>query len=172
MTNVRFSENYYSFRSTVPLLANDGQNQTAQQAALSSIESTLVEANNDFTSRQDQRAIAAYKAAEAQIYSLLDPGYPPLTVYGGLSRDPGLFDSLLSVSLEWMNILLVRQSFAAVRPRVAANPALLNNAAQFDQAGLLGSQLSSTSATSSLADWQLAKAQTRSWPTFRASPTT
>lgn len=158
MASLKYAENYYTFRNTAKVIGTIISSSSAEEAALEAIEAKLVEANNDYLSRKYQDAIDAYKEAEALIYAQLDPKYPPVRVPGvTLSRDPRLFDPLLSVALEWMNILPVRQSLTSVRPRVLPDATLFGDAAQLDQSGLVNSKLATTAAANASADWQLAK---------------
>jgi Tc toxin complex TcA C-terminal TcB-binding domain len=77
-----------------------------------------------------------------------------------LSRDPALFDPLLSVGLEWMNVLPVHQPSTVVRPRIQVDPAVLNKTARLDKIGVLSLALGSDEEMNATADWQLAQAYT------------
>lgn len=154
---LKFSENFYSFRN-IGLVVDT---QSPDQAALSAIEQKMAEANQDFYQRRYQDAIQAYQDASGLIFAQIDPSY---TFVGGqvarstrFSRDPALFDSLLSASLEWVNVQPVHQPIAAVRPRTAVNPALFGkDVTKLDALGVFSSQLSTPAAVQTVADWQLA----------------
>jgi len=115
MTFVKFAENYYSFRYTSRIFDTLLQPLTPQQAALAAIESKLGEAHNNYLVSRFQIAIQAYKEAETLIYAQIDPSFPygfhgiDAILHLGTSRHPKLFEPLLSASLEWLNLLPVRQ---------------------------------------------------------------
>src|SRR5262249_41044674 len=130
----------------------------AEQAALAAIENALVFANSEFFARHYQSAIDAYLRAAALIYAQIDPGFS-ISRIGELNqtvRDQALFESLLSASVEWFNVLPVKQPLTATSPRLLADPALLANA-QLDGTGLQSGLLQLASARSVVADWQLAQ---------------
>jgi hypothetical protein len=151
----KFSENFYSFRPVTMVV----DQQSPDQAALSAIEQKLTEASQDFYQRRYQDAIQAYQDASALIFAQLDPGF---TFVAGqvnpairFSRDPSLFDPLLSVALEWLNVQPVHQPMAAVRPRVPVNTAAFgSDIAKLDAVGVVSSQLTSAAALQTVADWE------------------
>src|SRR5260221_6865070 len=161
MANLRFQENYYSFRNTESVIGAIGHPQSPDQTALAAIEAKLVEANNAFHQQRYQYAISSYQGAERLIYGHLDPGFA-----GGssttfeLSRDPDLFDPLLSVALEWMNVLPVGEPMACVRPRVPVKPELLGKMVDFSQTGLASGHISKNPEMNTAGDWQLARTYT------------
>ncbi|MEZ4684266.1 MAG: hypothetical protein R2932_59650 [Caldilineaceae bacterium] len=163
MAALKFSENFYSFRSQISAFATTRQpvspQQAAQQAALQAIEAKLTEAHKQFVARHYETAIQAYHDASDLIHAQLVPNYP--VGVGGWARSktlsPDLLDSMLSTSLEWMNILPVRQPEIAARPRVRADPALLRDSARFGLLGVQSSILMKDDAVNALADWQLAR---------------
>src|SRR5262249_11160192 len=68
-----------------------------------------------------------------------------------------LFDALLSVSLEWMNVQPVHQPMAAVRPRVPIDTgAFGDDVTRLNKTGVFSPLLSAPGAVQALADWQLA----------------
>jgi hypothetical protein len=146
-------ENLYSFRAVTAII-DITQPDTA---ALAAIEAKLVEANNDYLNGQYQNAIEAYQAAASLIYSHLDPTYPSGVVFPGIvfPTNPKLFDPLLSVGIEWTNVLPVKQPFSSVRPRVPVDPELLLNGVT--HTGVASAVLSTPAQLNALADWQLAK---------------
>ncbi|HYV39554.1 MAG TPA: hypothetical protein VE988_27955, partial [Gemmataceae bacterium] len=165
MANVNFSENYYSFRQTYRIFDQLLQPLTPEQAALAAIEARLVNAHNEYLARRYQAAIQAYKEAETLIYAQLNPSFP----YGfsgmngvlQLSRDPKLFEPLLSASLEWLNVLPVRQPVTMTQSRLPVDPDLLGDAVKLDAAGLLSSKLPPGNTMRAAADLQLARALTK-----------
>ena len=153
MAIIKFVENYYNFRNTATVIGRLISPQSRDEIALGAIEAKLTEAHNYYLSKQYQKAIDSYKEAEALIYVQLDPGFHPSSIHqGDYLRNPDLFDSLLSVALEWTNILPTHQSFTTVRPRVAVNENLLGSATKLRQKGLSSSPFASFNAASAVAD--------------------
>jgi hypothetical protein len=148
-----FLENLYSFRAYSAVVGS-GRQDTAPLAA---IEAKLVEANNLFVAGHYQKAIDLYLQATGLIYGHLDPSYSPGAVRAttAFPNAAALFDPLLSLSVEWANVLQVKQPFSTVRPRSPVNPALLMGAAT--QEGVASTSLSKDRQLNALADWQLAK---------------
>ena len=160
MATTMFAENYYAYQRFAPILDTMFQPQAADQTALNAIEAKLAEAADAFVARRCQDAIDAYHAAEALIYTHLDPGFPLGLIGAGavLARDPGLFAPLLSASLEWMNLLPPQQPIVPVRPRIPVDPQLLGSTLHLDQTGLLSSALATVPARNAAADARLADA--------------
>lgn len=147
-----YLENLYSFRAVTAVIGFT-QPDTAPLAA---IEAKLVEANADYLAREYQKAIDAYQSAAGLIYSHLDPTYPPGYIFPGtvFPTSTQLFGPLLSLSIEWANVVLVKQPFSTVRPRVPVDPKSLLSVTQ---TGVASRALSTPAQLSALADWQLAK---------------
>jgi hypothetical protein len=156
---MQFLENFYSYRRTDSAISAALAAESAEQAALAAIENALVFANSEFFARHYQSAIDAYLRAAALIFAQIDPGFS-IGRIGELNqtvRDPALFESLLSASVEWFNVLPVKQPLTATSPRVVADPALLAGAAQIDGTGLQSGLLLRANARSTVADWQVAQ---------------
>lgn len=119
-------ENVYSFRS-VSLLAQlvaPSAGPDAQQ--LAAIEALLNTAHTQYWQRQYPAAIDSYKQAGTAIYRFLDASAPVYVhgVYDQLSKNPALFDPLLSSASNYMNVLPVNAP-EPLQPHVPVDPALL-----------------------------------------------
>jgi hypothetical protein len=147
-------ENLYSFRRLSPVFGNLVTPSTPSEAQLAAIEIKLVQAHNEFLGHRYQDAIKSYKLAQSLIHAQIQPGYA--AGYQDLVIEPGLFDSILSVGLEYLNALPPKSPPAAVTPRVAADPGLLKHTSEFAATGLSSSVASSPAATAAAADWQAA----------------
>jgi hypothetical protein len=157
MATVAFQENYYTLRKTDQVYGTLFHPRTPDQAALAQIEAELTKAHNQFLARQYNAAIDTYKTAQSLIYAQIDPGY--LGNIKNIAAFPfavGLFQPLLSASLEWMNTLPVQQAVPSVRPRIPVDPALLGNAATLDRTGVIAAQAVTPAAVNTIADWQMA----------------
>lgn len=165
-----FAENYYSFRDTAFAINPSLVAQSPSQATLAAIEAKLVEANNDFLGRRYQEAIIAYNQAAVLIYAQIRPAFPTniYVDYEALPRDPGLFDPLLSASLEWMNIVPIHNPAPGVGPRVPVERGLLGETIKFEKAGVVSTRLSDERAINASADFQLAQSFTESGNTKAA----
>src|ERR687886_106504 len=75
MGQVKFPENYYSFRHTARIFDTIAEPLTAEVVPLAVIEAKLVAANKAYLARQYQNAITAYQEAGTLIYSHLDPSF-------------------------------------------------------------------------------------------------
>src|SRR5215469_9964997 len=93
----------YSFRYTTGVFTTVFQPDTPAASALAAIEAKLTEGHADFLAGQYQPAIDAYNQAASLIYGQLHP--PAIGGTGTISINPGLFAPLLSLGLEWMNVL-------------------------------------------------------------------
>jgi len=158
MAAIKFAENYYSFRKFDTVYTTLYPPKTAEDQALAAIEAKLVNANQLFMNRRFQDAVAAYKEAQALIYAQLDSGFQP----GNYSNFPfpmsqAIFDSLLSVGLEYMNVLPLPAPATTVRPRVPLDSNQLGAAREFDKTGLTAQQFTLPSAKDAAADFQLGK---------------
>jgi hypothetical protein len=79
-------------------------------ALLLQIENLLTQAATSFNARAYRAAIDQYPAVESLIYTQIDPQWTPslgTKIPVMLPRDPALFDTLLSASSQWLNILPV-----------------------------------------------------------------
>jgi hypothetical protein len=79
------------------------QPDTPAAAALAAIEAKLTEGHADFLAGQYQPAIDAYHQAASLIYGQLHP--QAIGGTGTISISPVLFSPMLSLGLEWMNVL-------------------------------------------------------------------
>ncbi|HUZ03056.1 MAG TPA: hypothetical protein VMU89_22150 [Thermomicrobiaceae bacterium] len=136
MAPAAFLENFYAYQR--PYVVFPIPQPSAEAAQLQKINDTLAAAGAAYTARQYQQAIDLYHRAAALIYSQLDPGYPLIGIPPGvhLSRDPALFDPLLSSSLEWLNLLPVSQAQTPVTSRVPVPAQLLQSIATIDNTAL------------------------------------
>jgi hypothetical protein len=156
MAAAAYAENYYSFRKVTQVFGSIFNPRTPDQAALANIEDTLVQAHNQYLSRQYWDAIQSYLDAQSLIYAQLDPAFlGNIRSIAQLPMRPDLFTPLLSASLEWMNLLPVQQATPSVRPRVDVNPALLGPVSELDKAGVVSSAATTPAAVNTIADWQM-----------------
>jgi hypothetical protein len=164
MSALKFSENYYSFRPLAEAFALTRQpatpEQRAQQAALAAIEAKMTQAHELFLARRYEQAFDIYGDASDLIQAQLVPGFPIGTSRLGSATvlDSGVFDTILSAGLEWMNLLPVRQPEIGARSRAEPDPGLLRDAAQFSKLGVHSELLSNEQNAAALADWQLGQA--------------
>ncbi len=132
-------------------------------ALLAQIASLLAAAAASFNGRDYGTAIDTYHAAESLIYAHLDPQWSPtvgLQLHSVLTRDPALFDSLLSATSQWLNILPVPTPPSPVRPPTAISPQLLGATASLHGAGLTTVSANATATSQALADMRLANIYT------------
>lgn len=111
----------YSFRYTTGVFTTVFQPDTPAAAALAAIEAKLTEGHADFLAGQYQPAIDAYHQAASLIYGQLHPQAVGGT--GTISISPVPFSPMLSLGLEWMNVLAPTVPVAATRPRILADVA-------------------------------------------------
>src|SRR5438128_1173104 len=159
MANSQFAENFYAFRSVDGVIGTYLHPSSAHHAALLAIEAKLGEANKAYFGRRYRDAIDAYHEAASLLYAQIDPQFTlgPISTIFQLSRDPSLFDSMLSVGLEWKNILPVHQINAVARPRIPAAPAVLAKSAPLQNLGVNSTALRSAASVNATADWQLSQ---------------
>ena len=123
----------YSFRSTQRVFGTAFHAGTPESAALSAIEDALMKGHAHYLAGRYQDAIHDYQRAAALVYAQLHPAGS-----GGRSkpsRHPKLFGPLLSLSLEWMNLLPPIVPIATSRPRVEVTEEMIGEAAGLDRAG-------------------------------------
>jgi hypothetical protein len=156
MATTRFAENLYSFRMTKPIFGTVPEPFDPVSAALAAIEAKLAEADTLFLARKYREAVPVYREAEALVFKQLHPPAP--SVITEAPRDPELFTPLLSMAVEWMNILSVNEPIGAARPRERVDPALLGKAAKLDGLGLRSNVLASGDNADALADFQMSRA--------------
>jgi hypothetical protein len=148
----------YSFRSTQRVFGTAFNADTPESAALSAIEDALMKGHAHYLAGHYQDAIRDYQRAAALVYAQLHPAGS-----GGRSkpsRHPELFVPLLSLSLEWMNLLPPIVPIATSRPRVEVTPEMIGEAAGLDRAGLRSELVDAGQNADAIADWQLAKTLT------------
>jgi len=149
----------YSFRYTASVFGTVFQPDTPAAAALAAIEAKLTEGHADFLAGQYQPAIDAYHQAASLIYGQLHP--PAVGGTGAISLAPGLFTPMLSLGLEWMNVLAPTVPVAATRPRVLAEIApLAAGAPPSDALGLRSQVVDQGSNADAAADWQYSQTLT------------
>lgn len=155
---IEFAENLYSFRKFEPIYEFIVQPKTPDEKALAAIEAKLIDANQKFMAREYQAAVTSYQEAQALIYSQLNPRFPPGRFVDFLyPQGPKIFDSLLSLSLEYMNVLPVQSPVDFVRPRVPLDATAVGSAAGIEKLGLQSKMLAGASALDTISDLQLAK---------------
>lgn len=151
----------YSFRYTTGVFTTVFQPDTPAAAALAAIEAKLTEGHADFLAGQYQPAIDAYHQGASLIYGQLHPQAVGGT--GTISISPVLFSPMLSLGLEWMNVLAPTVPVAATRPRILADPAPADAApadaapadpAPADVLGLRSQVVDQGSNADAAADWQ------------------
>jgi hypothetical protein len=152
---VKYADALYSFR-TVSSFIGDLVSMSPDSGSLAQIETDLSSAAAAYFQRRYSDAIDSYKEAGTLIYRFLNPSI--LTIwpgaYSSLSRDPKLFDSLLSVAAEHMNVLPIPTP-ETIHPRVAPDPVVLGNP-PVAQSGIRSTTLDSPAAQSAVADIQAA----------------
>ena len=154
---IRFSENLYSFNRVREVIAA----QTAGGQQLSDISEHLANAAAYYSKGYYGEAINEYRQAESLIYLQIDPGYTPNPIGDShllFPRDPGLFKSLLSASLEWANLIPVKQPSSSVVGRIAPDESLLASMKPVNEIGITSAHLAGTNAKSAVADFHLAQA--------------
>lgn len=155
MPTIPFAENYYSFRNYKATLSTVFEPPSPEHAALHAIEAKLIEAHSLFLARRYQDAIDAYLTVQGLIYAQVSPAFPIGNVFSPSFIFPIIpIEPLLSASLEWMNVLRVRQPTAMVRPRLPVDDALLQVGGQL---GVSSQILAAPKAVSTAADLQLAR---------------
>jgi len=146
----------YSFRYTTGVFTTVFQPDTPAAAALAAIEAKLTEGHADFLGGQYQPAIDAYNQAASLIYGQLHP--QAIGGTGAISISPVLFTPLLSLGLEWMNVLAPTVPVAATRPRIVADVAPADaapaGATSADVLGLRSQIVDQGSNADAAADWQ------------------
>jgi hypothetical protein len=154
---IAHAENVYSFRA-VSLLATfvaPSAGPDAQQ--LAAIEGVLNTAHMQYWQRQYAAAIDSYKQAGTLIYRFLDASAPAYAhgVYDQLSKNPALFDPLLSAASNYMNVLPANAP-EALQPHVPVDPALLATKGFFQNTGIRTPALSTRPITNVVASATMA----------------
>jgi hypothetical protein len=158
MARLRFAENYLSVGFDKSVYTAYHQPQSPAEAALAAIEAKLVEAKNYALARRNQDAIRAYEQARDLIYAQLNPVHTPGDFLDpGIYYEPKLFDPLLDLAVEWMNVLPVHQPPPPVRPRERVDAELFRPADEAGQAGLFANQLARREHLDTVGDWQLSR---------------
>jgi hypothetical protein len=145
----------YSFRPSklIPELVSP----QPELATLAAIQAKLVEAARLADARRFQASIESYKLAQSMIFGHLTA---KKSVPGGIALDFEkkwkLFDSLLSASSEWLNIIPVSQPKTSVRPRITVDQTTINAVTEHSDVGLFSEALSSQESFDASADLQLA----------------
>lgn len=119
----------YGFRRTVGFVAAED----LRGRQLARVEALLIDAGNAFRARRYRDAIDSYEAVQALVWAQLFPARGILSAEGLAASN--LFEPLVSVAGDWLNVLPVETPKIGVHPRV-----------DFDvdapeQLGLLGSGL-------------------------------
>jgi receptor-binding and translocation channel-forming TcA subunit of Tc toxin len=155
MATVKRAANLYSFRTRDRVFGTVFQPDSPSAAALAAIDTKVADAHNAYLDRRFSDAIRAYSEARSLIFTQLHPGASGPS--GMVSIDPALFTPMLSMALEWMNVLPVEAPVAAVRPREPVDPATLGDVIKFDAVGLRSTELSAHGAADAVADFSLGR---------------
>jgi Tc toxin complex TcA C-terminal TcB-binding domain len=145
----------YSFRSSQKVFGTIFHADAPESAALSAIEDAVAQGHAAFLGGQYQDAIVAYKQAANLVYAQLHPAGSASV--GVISVNPALFAPLLSLGLEWMNVLQPTIPIATSRPRVPVTPDMLGDAVKFDTAGLRSATVDQGNNANAIADWQFSQ---------------
>jgi hypothetical protein len=156
MPTVLFAENLYSFRRTSSLISISIQPPTPTSQQLAAIDDKVTEAHNLFLGGRNQGAIDAYNQAASLIFRFLSPDFPLML---GITPPlhPALFDPLLSLAGEWLNMLPVPSPDAVVLPRLQPDPAVLGGDAKFAGIGLGSHTFENPAQKSAAADMSVAQ---------------
>lgn len=141
-----FAENTYTLRYTGSLVRDVAAAAGPDAAALAAIESALDGAHQLYWQGRYQNAIDAYKRAGTLIYQFLDPSTPLAVsgIYEQLSKDFALFDPLLDVAAQHLNVLPATAAHP-LKPTTPVDPAKLGNPG-FDKLGIREAALHGTAA--------------------------
>src|SRR5437868_10006865 len=118
MNGIRWVENFYTLcKPSLTELGGGGS--TAAEADVASIRDRLDQANVAYWGGRYQDAIAVYEDVAAMLTAFVSPGYGGGgRVLGPVEIPPGLFEPLLSASLELLNALPVAAPAPAAAPRI------------------------------------------------------
>jgi hypothetical protein len=152
---IKYADSVYSFRSRTSLISQF-VDKSPDAATLAQIESDLSDAAKAYYQGNYQDSVDFYKKAGALIYQYLDPMAFVYTAvaWDRVSKNPALFDPLLSAASVYMNVLPI-PSPNPIRPMIAVNQAALG-APSVDQTGIRSTALNSAPAMSAAADMQAA----------------
>ncbi|AIP63908.1 hypothetical protein DR62_1708 [Burkholderia thailandensis] len=153
----------YSFIDRPPVNPRAIGTSSADAALLTQIDALLASAAASFKARAYDAALDDYFACESLIYSQLDPQWDP--DLGGrlrsrLPRDAALFDSLLSATSQWLNVLSVPAPASPVRPATPPPAQALAGVAALHGAGLTPVSANPAATAQALSDMQLASLYT------------
>jgi hypothetical protein len=142
-----FAENTYTLRYTGSLVASVVATAGPDAATLAAIESALNAAHQLYWQGRYQDAIDSYKRAGTLIYQYLDASTPIAVtgIYDQLSKDVALFDPLLNVAAQHLN-LLPAVTTQPLKPTIPVDPAKLGSTT-FDKLGIREAALVHTAAT-------------------------
>ncbi|KGC50015.1 Tc toxin subunit A-related protein [Burkholderia pseudomallei] len=153
----------YSFIDRPPVNPRAIGTSSADAALLAQIDALLASAAASFKARAYDAALDDYFACESLIYSHLDAQWNP--DLGGrlrsrLPRDAALFDSLLSATSQWLNVLPVPAPASPVRPATPPPAQALAGVAALRGAGLAPVSPNPAATAQALSDMQLASLYT------------
>lgn len=153
MAAITYMDSLYSFRITSSLI-KDYANNGPDAATLAQIENYLTSAANAYYQHNYNDSITDYKQAGLIIYGYLDPHAFPVSIsqFNNLSRDPKLFDNLLSAGAQYLNILPIA-SPQTVRPPLAVDPAAIGSPI-VDKLGIRSTNLNTAAQLNAAADVQ------------------
>jgi hypothetical protein len=150
----------YSYVDRAPIDFGTVNQDDPDIALLVRVNSLMSSAAAAFSARRYDEAISDYHAAESLIYSQLDPQWAPETgsrIRPVLSRNPALFEPLLSATSQWLNIVPVPTPASPVRPATPVDARLLGTVAKLDGAGLGVVSADPAAAAGAIADMHLAQ---------------
>ncbi len=153
----------YSYIDRPAIQLDEVGTSNADAALLAQIDALLTSAGASYNARNYDEALSSYFSCESLIYAHLDQQWDPdlgPKLRPLLPRDPSLFDSLLSASSQWLNILSVPASTSPVRPATAPSAQLLSSVAALHGAGLGTVSANPTATAEALSDMQLASLYT------------
>ncbi|MDN7676662.1 hypothetical protein QZM22_30335 [Burkholderia oklahomensis] len=153
----------YSFIDRPPVNPRAIGTSNTDAALLAQIDALLASAAASFKARAYDNALGDYFACESLIYAQLDTQWDP--GLGGrlrsrLPRDPALFDSLLSATSQWLNVLSVPAPASPVRPATPPPAQQLAGVAALHGAGLTPVSANPAATAQALSDMQLASLYT------------
>ncbi len=155
MSAITYRDSVYSFRFNTSFIDNFANN-GPDAATLAQIENYLSAAADDFYQRKYSDSTNNYQQAALIMYSYLDPQFTPVSAwqFRSISKDIKLFDSLLSVGAQYLNILPIA-SPQTVRPTVAVDATALGNIPE-DKIGIRSTGLTTVAQLDAAAGMQAA----------------
>jgi hypothetical protein len=155
MVDLRTAAELYSFRNVERVVTAGTSGGSPSAAGLAAIEAKLNSANALFAARRHQEALRDYRATGSLVFRQLMPSGPRVGIK--LPIDPQLFENLLSMWVEWLNVLPIIQPASGLAPRDPVDPVALAIEAKYEQVGLRSTDITAAGA-GAIADLQTAQA--------------